>query len=265
MRIGVCVKQVPSGSARMDSVTGVLDRSSSVSVMNPYDLYALEAALRSAAVLSQALGAAVPVIAVSMGPESAEKVLREALAMGADEAILLSDTAFSGSDVSATSRALAGAFEKCAVPEIIFCGQQTTDGDTAQLPFALAARLNIPALGWVKQIEQIHPQGFTVLQELSEGTVQVSGTWPALFAIGREGLHPRAPSLGRRLAAQKVTVTVWRTGDLPDTGPGTYGLSGSPTRVQKIYSPEYPVKAAPLTLEPSPAAALIREALEAAT
>ncbi|MDR2479229.1 MAG: electron transfer flavoprotein subunit beta/FixA family protein, partial [Treponema sp.] len=213
----------------------------------------------------QELGAAVPVIALSMGPESAEKVLRESLAMGADEAILLSDTAFSGSDVFATSRALAGAFEKLAVPEIIFCGQQTTDGDTAQLPFALAARLNIPALGWVKKIEYVHPEGFAVLQELSEGTIRVSGTWPALFAVGREGLYPRAPSLRRRLAAQKAAVTIWRLGDMPDTDPGKYGLSGSPTKVQKIYSPEYPVKTAPLRLEPVQAAALIRESLEAAT
>jgi electron transfer flavoprotein beta subunit len=94
---------------------------------------------------------AVRVIAVSMGPPSAEKTLREVLSMGAGEAILLNDPAFSGSDVSAISRTLAGAFENLSLPELIFCGQQTTDGDTAQLTFALAARLNIPALGWMAQ------------------------------------------------------------------------------------------------------------------
>lgn len=264
MKIGVCVKQVPSGSTRMDDVTGVLDRSSSIPAMNPYDRYALEAALLAAAALSKDRNARVPVIAVSMGPLSAEKVLREALAMGVDEAVLLSDPAFSGSDVSATSRALAGVFKTLSVPDIIFCGQQTTDGDTAQLPFALAARLNIPAVGWVKKIERFHSEGFSVLQELSEGTVKVTGTWPVLFAVSREGLYPRMPSLTRRLAAQKMPVAFWKLEDLPDRDAGKYGLSGSPTKVQKIYTPEFPAKNTPLKLEPAPAAALIRDALEAA-
>jgi electron transfer flavoprotein beta subunit len=176
MTIGVCVKQVPAGSAKMDSSTGALDRSSAGVVINPYDRYAIEAALRAAAALPDV----TEIVAVSMGPPSAEKVLREALAMGASRAVLLCDTAFSGSDVSATSRALAEVFENLSVPEIIFCGQQTTDGDTAQLPFALAARLGIPALGWVKKMEYFRSDEFFVLQELSGGTVKAKGGYPAV-------------------------------------------------------------------------------------
>jgi electron transfer flavoprotein beta subunit len=264
MKIGVCIKQVPLGSARMDSVSGALDRSSSGSVINPYDRYAIEAALQAAESLEEEAGGSVEVLAVSMGPPSAEKILREALALGVHRAILLSDSALSGSDVSATSRALAGVFEKMAPVDIIFCGQQTSDGDTAQLPIALAARLGIPALGWVKKIEYIRRGEFSALQELSEGTVKVFGPWPALFAVGQEGLRPRAPSLSRRLAAQSMPLAKWGLAGLPDPDPKKYGFAGSPTRVQKIYSPEFPVKALPIRLEPARAAALIREALKEA-
>jgi electron transfer flavoprotein beta subunit len=264
MKIGVCVKQVPLGNARMNSVSGALDRSSAGTAINPYDRYAIEAALRASEALSGCSGEAVRVIAVSMGPPSAEKTLREALAMGVDEAILLCDPALSGSDVSASSRALAGVFEKLSLPQLIFCGQQSTDGDTAQLPFALAARLNIPALGWVKGIEYFRPEGFSVLQEFSGETLRARGAWPALFAVGPEGLRPRASSLSRRLAAQKANLSVWRLEELPDTEPAHYGFSGSPTKVQKIYSPNLPSKNTPLRLEPARAAALIWEALKEA-
>ena len=248
----------------MDSATGALDRTSSGSVINPYDRYALEAALQAAAALSDT-HRAVEVIAVSMGPPSAEQVLREALAMGAERAILLSDPAFSGSDVSATSLALAGVFEAETLPDLIFCGQQTTDGDTAQLPFALAARLKIPVMGWVKKIEYFRPDEFSVLQEFSGGTVRAVGAYPALFAIGREGLQPRAPNLSRRLAAQKMPVEVWKLKELSNSDPLKYGFSGSPTKVRKVYTPDFTAKNPPLFLKTAEAAALITEALEKVT
>ena len=264
MRIGVCIKQVPMGNARMDGETGVLVRSSAGGVINPYDLFALEAALRAAAAPrtgADAENAAGELFAITMGPPQAGEALREALAMGAGSAILLSDPAFSGADVAATSRTLAEGLRKYGVPDLLFCGQQTTDGDTAQLPFALAARLGIPALGWIKGIEYFREEGYSVLQELSGGTVRVRGEYPALFAVGREAVQPRAPSLPRRLAARKLPVTVWGLADLPDRDPGHYGLAGSPTKVRKLYPPVQTVKTPPLRVEAAEAASLIRKAL----
>jgi electron transfer flavoprotein beta subunit len=211
----------------MDGETGVLIRSSAGGVINPYDLFALEAALQAAAALQIGTDTG-ELFVMTMGPPQAEQALREGLAMGAASAILLSDPAFSGADVAATSRTLAEGLRKHGVPDLLFCGQQTTDGDTAQLPFALAARLGIPALGWVKGIEYFRKEGYSVLQELSGGTVRVRGDYPALFAVGREAVHPRAPSLPRRLAARKLPITVWGLADLPDGTPETMDLPAPP-------------------------------------
>ncbi|MDR0376931.1 MAG: hypothetical protein LBH70_03970, partial [Spirochaetaceae bacterium] len=217
MRIGVCVKQVPAGSARMDGETGLLIRDSVGGTLNPYDLFALEAALQAAqgaaqqaaqtadeairagSAATRRAGGRGEVFAITMGPPPAEQALREALALGADAAVLLSDPAFSGADVAATSRALAEGVRKYGVPDLIFCGRQTTDGDTAQLPFALAARLGLPVVGWVTGIEYFREDGYSVVQELSGGAARVRGAYPALFAVGREAVQPRPPSLTRRL------------------------------------------------------------------
>ncbi|MDR1219769.1 MAG: electron transfer flavoprotein subunit beta/FixA family protein [Treponema sp.] len=253
----------------MDGETGVLVRDSAGGILNPYDLFALEAALRVASALQATAApqsvttgtAATEIFAITMGPPSAEQALREALAMGVDSAILLSDSAFSGADVAATSRTLAEALKKYGVPDMIFCGQQTTDGDTAQLPFALAARLDVPVVGWVKEIECFGEDGYSVLQELSTGTVRVRGAYPALFAISREAARPRAPSLPRRLAAKKLPVTVWGLACLPNPDPLRYGLAGSPTRVKKLYIPVQNAKTPPRRVEAAEAASLIRNAL----
>jgi electron transfer flavoprotein beta subunit len=244
----------------MDGETGALIRSSAGGIINPYDLFALEAALRARSGLGQAAGAG-EIFAITMGPPQAEQALREALAMGADAAVLLSDPAFSGADVAATSRTLAEGLRRYGVPDLIFCGQQSADGDTAQLPFALAARLGIPAVGWVKEIECFKKEGYSVLQELSPGTVRVRGAYPALFAVSREAVQPRAPSLPRRLAAQKMPITVWGLADLPDPESRNYGLAGSPTRVRKLYTSVPEIKTPPLRVEAAEAVSLIRKAL----
>jgi electron transfer flavoprotein beta subunit len=245
----------------MDGETGVLIRGSAAGVLNPYDLFALEAALQAHAALRQAGGPAGEIFAITMGPPPAEQALREALAMGVEAAVLLSDPAFSGADVAATSRTLAEGLRRYGVPDLIFCGQQSTDGDTAQLPFALAARLGIPAAGWVKGIEYFREEGYSVLQELSVGTVRVRGAYPALFAVGREAVQPRPPSLPRRLAAKKTPLTVWGLADLGGPESRRYGLAGSPTRVRKLYTPVPEIKTPPLRVEAAEAAARIRKAL----
>jgi electron transfer flavoprotein beta subunit len=257
MRIGVCVKQVPAGNALMDVETGVLIRNSAEGMLNPYDRFAVEAALQAAA----GIGAVEEIFALSMGPPAAERALREALAMGAGTALLLSDPAFSGADVTATSRTLAQALQKYGVPDLLFCGQQSTDGDTAQVPFALAAQLGMPVIGWIQKIEYFKKNGYAVLQELSSGTVRVRGGYPAVFALSRDAVQPRAPSLRGRLAAQKLPLTVWGLSDLPDTNPQHYGLAGSPTRVRKL-SPLLPtIKNPPLRVQAAEAVLLIKKAL----
>jgi electron transfer flavoprotein beta subunit len=246
----------------MDDETGVLIRSSAEGIINPCDLFALEAALQAASALQSAGtgNAGDEILSITMGPPQAERTLREALAMGASAALLLSDPAFSGADVAATSRTLAEGLRKYGVPDLIFCGQQTTDGDTAQLPFALAARLGIPAVGWVKKIEYFREDGYSVLQELSGGTVRVRGGYPALFAIGREAVQPRAPSLPRRLGARKMPVTLWDLAVLGGSDPQNYGLAGSPTRVRKLYVPVRAIKTPPLQVEAAEAVSLIQKA-----
>ncbi|MDR1215216.1 MAG: electron transfer flavoprotein subunit beta/FixA family protein [Treponema sp.] len=260
MKIGVCIKQVPAGTARMDDKTGLLVRSSAEGTLNPYDLCAITAALQAAAGVAEA--GEVEILAITMGPRSAERTLREALSLGATNALLLSDPAFSGADVTATSRTLAEALRKYGVPDMLFCGQQTTDGDTAQVPFALAARLSVPAIGWVKGIEYFRADGYSVLQELSTGAVQVRGGYPALFAIGREAVQPRAPNLSRKLAAQRIPITVWGLADLSPSRAQDYGLTGSPTRVKALYTPIQTAKTPPLRVPAATAASLIREALD---
>jgi electron transfer flavoprotein beta subunit len=248
----------------MDGETGALIRSSAGGILNPYDLFALEAALQARDALRREAGpeaARGELAALTMGPPPAEQALREALALGADAAILLSDPAFSGADVAATSRTLAAGLRRYGVPDLIFCGQQSTDGDTAQLPFALAARLGIPAVGWVKEIEYFREGGYSVLQELSVGTVRVRGVYPALFAISREAVQPRPPSLSRRLGAKKMPLTLWKLADLPGGAPQNYGLSGSPTRVRQLYTPAYTAKTPPRRVEAAEAASLIAAAL----
>jgi electron transfer flavoprotein beta subunit len=244
----------------MDGETGLLIRGSAQGVLNPYDYFALEAALQAAASLAGPEGPG-EVTALTMGPPQAEGALREALALGAGKALLLCDSGFAGADAAITARTLAQGWEKLGVPELIFCGQQTTDGDTAQVPFALAARLGIPAVGWVKAIEYFRAEGFSVLQELSGGTVRVRGGYPALFAIGREAVQPRAASLPRRLEARRAPVTRWTLADLPDPAPHRYGLAASPTRVKRIYAPLGEAKTPPLRVDPGEAAALILGAL----
>jgi electron transfer flavoprotein beta subunit len=247
----------------MDGETGVLIRNSAEGILNPYDLFALEAAMQAHGAFRQVTGpgGGGELFAITMGPPSAEQALREALALGIEAAVLLSDPAFSGADVSATSRTLAEGLRRYGIPDMVFCGQQSTDGDTAQLPFALAARLGIPAVGWVKGIEYFREEGYSVLQELSVGTVRVRGRYPALFAVGREAVQPRPPSLPRRLAAKKLPVTVWGLADLLDPEGRRYGLAGSPTRVRKLYTPVQEIKTPPLRVEAAEAASLIRKAL----
>ena len=225
MEILVCIKQVPeSNKVEVDPVTGVLNRSSAASKMNPYDLYALETALR----LRQELGGRVSVM--TMGPAQAEAVIREAYAMGADEGWLITDRRFGGADVLATSYTLSQGIRRAGPFDLILCGKQTTDGDTAQVGSEISEALSLPAVAGVLRILSAEAEAITVEMDLTDKveTVRVSLPLPAL---GGEGHRPAAPAQLRAQAGHEGYAH-----PPPDPG-GHGGHRPGPLRAQRFPHP----------------------------
>ncbi len=232
----VCIKQVPGSSqVNVDPKTGVLIRESADSKMNPYDLYALETAFQ----IRQQQGGKITVL--SMGPEQAAHTLMEAIYMGADDACLLSDRAFAGADVLATSYTLSQAIRLLPGFDLIICGKQTTDGDTAQIGGELATWLDIPYIGPVSAIQKIVPEGpkpyLTARLPLENLIQTVKLQMPCLLTVEKDIYTPRLPSYRRKLRFSKDMIRVMTLHDLPDQDSSHYGLDGSPTQVEKIYPP----------------------------
>ena len=257
MKIIVCIKQVPSASICVDE-NGNPDRSSAGTRLNPGDLWALEGALR----LGDALGAEVT--ALTMGPESSEAGLRTALAMGAREAVRMTDPAFAGADVYATGHTLSQGVRALGGAELVVCGLHSTDGDTAQLPHSLGAQLGIPVLGWIKALDVQNSQ-VTVCQELSRGTQVCRVPETALLAIGPLEGGIRIPSLRSQLAARTEKIRVLDLQSLEDRDPDHYGLSGSHTCVRQVWSVTGKKKAEILSLSGAQAAKEIQKYWEAGT
>ena len=233
MEIFVCVKQVPSSNkVQVDEKTGVLKRDGVAGKMNPYDLYALETALR----LKEAHGARV--VAGTMGPPQAERVLREALEMGADEGYLFSDRRLGGADVLATSYTLAQAIRSIGDFDLILCGKQTTDGDTAQVGPAIAEHLRIPHAAWVSALE-ILENGLQVEQQLQERVETIWMPFPCLVTVEQGVYTPRLPSLLRGRKLRNFPVPILGLDAFLDTDPAHYGLKGSPTQVERIFPPTH--------------------------
>lgn len=233
MRIIVCIKQVPGTTkVEIDADTGVLKRDGIASKMNPYDLYALETGLRIKEQLSGTL------TVVSMGPPQAEAVIREAYLMGADAGVLLSDREFAGSDVLATAYTLAQGIQSLGEFELIICGKQTTDGDTAQVGPAMAEFLNIPHVAWVSNITAISAERIVVEQDLAESFEKVAMAYPCLITVEKGIVQPRLPSYRRKLATADRKVRVMKLVDLSDSNPAHYGLDGSATQVERVFPPE---------------------------
>lgn len=231
MNIVVCIKQVPdTAEVRINPETNTLIREGVPSIINPYDLHALEAGLR----IKESLGGKVTVM--TMGPPQAETALREALSMGADEAILISDKAFAGSDTLATSYTLSKAINKLEA-HIIICGKQAIDGDTAQVGPEIAEFLNIPHISYVKRIEEIRSDYIKVQRLMEEGYDVVESTIPVLITVVKELNEPRLPSLKGKIASKKAEIKIWTATDL-GAEPDRVGLKGSPTLVKNIFAPE---------------------------
>jgi len=237
MYVVACIKQVPDTTqVQIDPVTNTLVRDGIPFIVNPYDTHALEECLRMKARYG------FRVAALSMGPPNAEAALKKALALGADEAILLSDRAFGGADTLSTSNVLAAAIRKLAQEDeigIVFCGKQTIDGDTAQVGPGIAIRLGFSQLTLVDRIEHLDflAKKIRVRRKLEGRYEIVEARLPAMITVVRELNRPRYPTVPMRLKAARETVRVWDNGELK-LDPNSVGLKGSPTWVSRIFSPE---------------------------
>jgi electron transfer flavoprotein beta subunit len=230
LRIAVCVKQVPARSeGMMDPVTGTIRREGLEAVVNPFDLPAIETALR----LRRAVPAEVHVF--TMGPAKAAAVVREALSIGADRGYLLSDPRFSGADVFATAYTLVQGMRTVGAYDLIVCGKQTTDGGTSQVGGTIAQMLGVPHVGRVAKLVEADDQGLTVVQELESELLTVRVGYPCVVSVEPAVFTPRLPGLRSKLAASKLQVTTLELGDLDDEDETHYGLKGSPTKVEKLF------------------------------
>lgn len=231
MKIIVCLKQVPdTAEVRINQETGTLIRDGVPSIINPDDKNALEEALR----LKDEVGAHVTIL--SMGPMQAKDAINEALAMGADEGILISDRAFAGSDTWATSTIIASAIEKIGGYDIIFCGRQAIDGDTAQVGPQIAKFLNIPQVTYVKKVETAG-NGLKVTRYSEDGDYVMETTLPVLLTAIKELNDPRYPTVkGIMNAFSKDQIKVFTADDL-SVDRTQIGLKGSPTNVFKTFVP----------------------------
>ncbi len=236
MHIVCCIKQVPdTAQVKIDPDTNTLVRSGMESICNPYDLVAVEAAVQ----LIERHGGKVTVI--TMGPPQAETALRECLALGAADAVLLSDRAFAGADTLATSYTLAQAITMIAQEEpvdLVLCGKQAIDGDTAQTGPGVATRLGFDQLTYVSKIVDIDPENRTirVQREVEGGQEIVEGRLPALLTAELELATPRYASLPDLIQALRYSVKTWGAAEISGQ-PEKLGLKGSPTSVKEIFTP----------------------------
>lgn len=233
MKILVCVKQVPDTTeVRIDRETNTLQRQDVPSILNPFDRHALEEALR----VKERCGGTVSVL--TMGPLQAQEVLKECLALGADEAVLVSDKAFAGADTLATSRTLAAAIAKLQPAELIFCGKQAIDGDTAQVGPELAEHLNMAQITCVSKLEVFPAERRLIAErEVEDGHEVLELSLPAVLTVSKSLNEPRYPSIKGRLRANKTSIPILMLADLGLQAEET-GLQGSPTRVVRIFAPE---------------------------
>jgi electron transfer flavoprotein beta subunit len=231
MNIIVLVKQVPDTSeVKINRETNTLIRDGVPSIINPYDRYAIEEALR----LREKHGGKVT--AVTMGPPQAAEALKEAVSLGVDDVVLLSDRAFAGADTWATSYALSQGIRKIGDFDLVIAGKQAIDGDTAQVGPETADMLGIPFVAYIRKIEQVEDKTMVAERLMDEGYDVVETSLPALITVVKEINEPRVPSLKGKMKAKSLTVTVWTAKDI-GADESKLGLKGSPTQVVRIFPP----------------------------
>ena len=277
MKVIVCIKQVPdTTNVRINPETNTLVREGVQSIINPFDCYALEEGIR----IREKHGGTVTVL--TMGPPQAAEALREAISLGADQAVLVSDRAFAGADTLATAYTLAAAIRKlggeaakseggeaaksegseaaksgggeaanpAGVADIILMGRQAIDGDTGQVGPGVAENLGIPHITDIRKIEEIAGSRIVVERLLEEGYARLATSLPVVLTVVKEINEPRLPSLKGKLAARKKEIPVLKAAEL-EADPERFGLVGSPTQVMKIFTPPKPSGGKKFTGEPS--------------
>lgn len=235
MKIVVCIKQVPDTTdVKINPETNTLIREGIESIINPFDMYAIEEAVK----LKERFSGHATVI--TMGPPQAESALREALSLGIDSAIHLCDRAFAGSDTWATSLILAKAIEKNGDCDLVICGKQASDGDTAQVGPGIATHLDLPQATYVRRVDSVHldtaPKVIVVERLLEEGYELIELQLPALITVVKEINEPRLPSLRGKMSSKRAEIILWGNKDL-GLSENQIGLNGSPTQVVKIFTP----------------------------
>jgi electron transfer flavoprotein beta subunit len=233
MNIAVCIKQVPGTTqVKINPETGTLMRDSVEAIVNPFDEYAIEEALR---IRERMGGGTVKVI--TMGPPQAEVALRSAIALGADEAFLITDRAFAGSDTWATSYTLARGIKALGAVDLVICGKQAIDGDTAQVGPGVAEMLGLPFVAWVRKIEEITEKSIRVQRLMEEGYDVVEMPLPGLITVVKEINTPRMASLKGKIRAKSAKIVILNAEALA-AEKGKIGLPGSPTQVLRSFVPE---------------------------
>ena len=234
MKIAVCLKQVPETTeVKINPQTNTLMREGVASITNPFDEFALEEGLLT----KEKYGGEVHVM--SMGPPQAIEILKNALAVGADKVYLLSDRAFAGADTLATAYTLAKTIEKIGGVDLVICGKQAIDGDTAQVGPGIATRLGIPQLTYVAKVREIDPAKKKIVVErmMENGREVVECSLPVVITVMKDINEPRLPSLLGIKKAAKATIPTWTAKEI-DVDENRVGLKGSPTWVWKVFSPE---------------------------
>ncbi len=233
MRILVCIKQVPgSTNVEVDQKTGVLKRDGIQSKMNPYDLYAIETALN----LTEKFGGTVEVI--TMGPPQAKTVIAEAICMGVKQGIVLSDRRFAGADVLATAYTVSQGIKKAGDFDLVICGKQTTDGDTAQVGAEVAEFLNLPNVANVLSVKEVDQNKIVVTASQDDKVVEMSVKLPCLISVDGDINTPRLPSYKVKKTLTDDMIKLLSLDDFTDQNVNNYGLSGSATQVERIFPPE---------------------------
>lgn len=232
MNIVVCIKQVPGTTqVKINPETGTLIRDGVEAVVNPFDEYAIEEAIR----IKEKVGGVVKVI--TMGPAQAENALRSAIAMGADEGYLITDRAFAGSDTWATSYTLSSGIKTLGPVDLIICGKQAIDGDTAQVGPGVAEMLNVPYVAWVRKVEEVSSSSIKVERLMEEGYDIVEMPLPGLITVVKEINTPRMASLKGKMRAKSAKINIIDAKAL-NVDSSKLGLKGSPTQVLRSFVPE---------------------------
>lgn len=235
MNMLVCMKQVPdTNEIKIDPVTNTLIRAGVPSIVNPFDAYALEMAARIKDAAPES-----KIVVVSMGPEQAKSALKECLAVGGDKAYLVSDRAFGGSDTLATSYILTGAIKKLEETEgkfdIIFCGKQAIDGDTAQVGPEIAEHLDYPQITYAVEVS-VENEAVRVKREYYDGYEVLESALPCVITVTKPAFEPRYPNIKSKMAANRAEIPAITSADVT-LDLTRAGLKGSPTKVKKTFTP----------------------------